>query len=171
MITRTICDKYNLTQMECIFNKQIRAELIYKEVETIITQIDSLNFEDKKYDRKYTDLNLRLDAIYDQLEYAEMQLNDSRKRKEAILEEKITSDNIYKILVNFNSLYTVLSDIDKKRLLNELIEEIQIYDEKTEKSTCIKSVVFKLPLIDYDIDFSLDNKDNVESVVLMSLVN
>ena len=97
-----------------------------------------------------------------------MQLNDSRKRKEAILEEKITSDNIYKILVNFNSLYTVLSDIDKKRLLNELIEEIQIYDEKTEKSTWIKSVVFKLPLIDNEIYFGLDNKDNVESVVLMS---
>ena len=99
-----------------------------------------------------------------------MQLNDSGKRKEAILEEKITSDNIYKSLVNFNSLYTVLSDIDKKRLLNELIEEIQIYDEKTEKSTWIKSVVFKLPLIDYDIDFSLDNKDNVECVVLMEKV-
>ena len=200
----------------CTFNKQIRAELIEKEVETIITQIvsnptfakkieekiniqidtkeidevinkqlakirqliatkaslinqiDSLNFEDKHYDRKYTDLNLRLDAIYDQLEYAEMQLNDSRKRKEAILEEKITSDNIYKILVNFNSLYTVLSDIDKKRLLNELIEEIQIYDEKPKNGTWIKSVVFKLPLIDYDIDFSLDNKDNVETVALLS---
>lgn len=200
---------------KCTFNKQIRAELIEKEVETIITQIvsnsnfakkieekiniqidtkeidevinkhlakirqltgtkaslinqiDSLNFEDKHYDRKYTDLNLRLDAIYDQLEYAEMQLNDIRKRKEAILEEKITSDNIYKILVNFNSLYTVLSDIDKKRLLNELIEKIQIYDERTEKSTWVKSVVFKLPLIDYDIDFSLDNKDNVESIVMM----
>lgn len=97
-----------------------------------------------------------------------MQLNDSRKRKEAILEEKITSDNIYKILVNFNSLYTVLSYIDKKRLLNEMIEEIQIYDEKTEKGTWIKSVVFKLPLIDNEIYFGLDNKDNVESVVLMS---
>lgn len=120
---------------------------------SLINQIDSLYFEDKHYDRKYTDLNLRLDAIYDQLEYAEMQLNDSRKRKEAILEEKITSDNIYKILVNFNSLYTVLADIDKKRLLNEMIEEIQIYDGKTEKDTWIKSVVFKLPLIDYDIDF------------------
>lgn len=100
-----------------------------------------------------------------------MQLNDSRKRKETILEEKITSDNIYKILVDFNSLYTVLSDIEKKRLLNELIEEIQIYDEKTEKSTWIKSVVFKLPLIDYDIDFSLDNKDNVESIALLTKSN
>ena len=97
-----------------------------------------------------------------------MQLNDSGKRKEAILEEKITSDNIYKILVNFNSLYTVLSDIDKKRLLNELIEEIQIYDIKTEKSTWIKSIVFKLPLIDHDLDYSLDKIDNVESVALLS---
>ena len=202
----------------CTFNKQIRAELIEKEVETIITQIvsnptfakkieekiniqidtkeidevinkhlakirqltgtkaslinqiDSLNFEEKHYDRKYTDLNLRLDAIYDQLEYAEMQLNDIRKRKEAILEEKITSDNIYKILVNFNSLYTVLSDIDKKRLLNELIEEIQIYDEKPKNGTWIKSVVFKLPLIDHDLDYSLDKIDNVETIALMSRV-
>ena len=97
-----------------------------------------------------------------------MQLNDSRKRKEAILEVKITYDYIYKILVNFNSLYTVLSDIDKKRLLNELVDEIQIYDEKTEKSTWVKLVVFRLPLIDYDIDFSLDTKDNVEALTLLS---
>lgn len=96
-----------------------------------------------------------------------MQLNDSRKRKEAILEEKITSDNIYKILINFNSLYSVLGDIDKKRLLNELIEEIQIYDEKPKNGTWIKSVVFKLPLIDYDIDFSLDKIDNVETIALI----
>ncbi|MBS5360079.1 MAG: recombinase family protein, partial [Finegoldia magna] len=135
---------------------------------SLINQIDSLNFEEKHYDRKYTDLNLRLDAIYDQLEYAEMQLNDIRKRKEAILEEKITSDNIYKILVNFNSLYTVLSDIDKKRLLNELIEEIQIYDEKPKNGTWIKSVVFKLPLIDHDLDYSLDKIDNVEALTLLS---
>lgn len=58
----------------------------------------------------------------------------------------------------------VLSDIDKKRLLNELIEEIQIYDEKTEKSTWIKSLVFKIPLINHDLDFSLDNKDNIEAI-------
>ena len=56
--------------------------------------------------------------------------------------EKITFDNFYKILVNFNRLYTVLSDIDKKRLLNEFMEEVQIYDEKALKSTWVKSVVF-----------------------------
>lgn len=48
-----------------------------------------------------------------------------------------------------------------------MIEEIQIYDEKTEKDTWIKSVVFKLPLIDNEIDFGLDNKDNVECVALL----
>ena len=51
-----------------------------------------------------------------------------------------------------------------------MIEEIQIYDEKTEKDTWIKSVVFKLPLIDNEIDFGLDNKDNVETIVKMSRV-
>lgn len=171
ILAKKIQEKINIQidtkEIDEVINKHLaKIRQLIATKASLINQIDSLNFEDKHYDRKYTDLNLRLDAIYDQLEYAEMQLNDSRKRKEAILEEKITSDNIYKILVNFNSLYTVLSDIDKKRLLNELIEEIQIYDEKTEKSTWIKSVVFKLPLIDYDIDFSLDNKENVETIAL-----
>lgn len=52
---------------------------------------------------------------------------------------------------------SVLEDVDKKRLLNELIEEIQIYDEKTEKGTWIKSVIFKRPLIDHDLNINLDN--------------
>ena len=43
----------------------------------------------------------------------------------------------------------------------------KIYDEKTEKDTWIKSVVFKLPLIDNEIDFGLDNKDNVEAIALI----
>ena len=32
-----------------------------------------------QFDRKYNDLNLILDPIYDHLEYSEMQLNGSRK--------------------------------------------------------------------------------------------
>ena len=64
----------------------------------------------------------------------------------------------------------MLSDIDKKRLFNQLIEKIEIYGEKTESGRWVKSLTFKLPLIDKDINFSLDNKDNVESVVLMSKI-
>ncbi|PMC82388.1 recombinase family protein [Anaerococcus hydrogenalis] len=135
---------------------------------SLINQIDSLDFEDKHYERKFEDLNLRLDAIYDQLDYVELQISDSRKRKEAILEEKITSDNIYKILINFHKLYSVLSDVDKKRLFNQLIEKIEIYGEKNESGRWVKSLTFKLTLIDEDINLSLDNDSSVESVVLMS---
>ena len=135
---------------------------------SLINQIDSLDFEDKHYERKFEDLNLRLDAIYDQLDYVELQISDSRKRKEAILEEKITSDNIYKILINFQKLYSVLSDVDKKRLFNQLIEKIEIYGEKTESGRWVKSLIFKLPLIDEDINLSLDNDSFVETIALMS---
>ena len=134
---------------------------------SLINQIDSLDFEDKHYERKFEDLNLRLDAIYDQLDYVELQISDSRKRKEAILEKKITSDNIYKILINFHKLYSVLSDVDKKRLFNQLIEKIEIYGEKTESGRWVKSLTFKLPLIDEDINLSLDNDSSVGTIALM----
>lgn len=134
---------------------------------SLINQIDSLYFEDKHYERKFEDLNLRLDAIYDQLDYVELQISGSRKRKEAILEEKITSDNIYKILNNFHKLYSVLSDVDKKRLFNQLIEKIEIYGEKTESGRWVKSLIFKLPLIDEDINLSLDNDSSVETIALI----
>lgn len=52
MIIRSLCDKYNLAQVKCIFNKQIRAELIEKEVETIITQIVSNSTFAKKMNKK-----------------------------------------------------------------------------------------------------------------------
>ncbi|MDQ0274768.1 site-specific DNA recombinase [Peptoniphilus koenoeneniae] len=155
-------------EIDKLINKHLSKErqLLGTKV-SLISQIDSLDFEDKHYERKSEDLNLRLDAIYDQLDYVELQISDSRKRKEAILEEKITSDNVYKILINFHKLYSVLSDVDKKRLFNELIEKIEIYDEKSELGRWVKSVVFKLPLIDKDINLSLDNDNSVETIALI----
>ena len=62
----------------------------------------------------------------------------------------------------------MLSDVDKKRLFNQLIEKIEIYGEKNESGRWVKSLTFKLTLIDEDINLSLDNDSSVESVVLMS---
>lgn len=109
--------------------------------------MDNLYYEDKFYEQKYLDLNSRLDSIYIQIGDVEDLLEENKRKKEAILEEKITRDNVYKILMNFDVLFSVLSDVDKRRLCNNLIDEIQIYDEKTEKGNWIKSLKFKIPII------------------------
>lgn len=134
---------------------------------SIINQIDSLDYEDKHYQRKFEDLNIRLNNTYDQIEEIEALIKEYQDRKESVLEKKITTDNVYTILVNFNRLFSVLTDVDKKRLCQLLIEEIQIHTEKTEKGNWIKSLVFSLPIIEKELDISLDNGEHVETIALI----
>ncbi len=53
--------------------------------------------------------------------------------------------------------------------MNEaLVSEIQIYDERQPNGQWIKSIKFRLPIIEEDMDICLDNEEHVECVVLMS---
>ena len=70
-----------------------------------------------------------------------------------IIEAEVCPDHIH-MLVEIPPKLSISSFMGfLKGKSSIMIEEIQIYDGKTEKDTWIKSVVFKLPLIDYDIDF------------------
>lgn len=58
----------------------------------------------------------------------------------------------------------------RRQLIEALISEIQIYEEKQSNGQWLKSITFKLPIIDEDLNISLDNDEQVECVVLMSKV-
>ncbi|MGT2910771.1 recombinase family protein [Streptococcus cameli] len=133
----------------------------------IMAQIDSLDFEDRHYEQKYKDLNLRLDSIYDQIEEIEALIIENENKREVILKEKMTSDNVYKVLMNFESLLKVMEDADKKRLCKLLIDKVEVYNEKNENGRWIKSITLKLPIIENDVQISLDNSDRVECVSLL----
>ena len=51
-----------------------------------------------------------------------------------------------------------------------MILEIQIYEERQPNGQWLKSIKFKLPIIEQDMNLSLDNDKHVETVVLMSKV-
>ncbi len=89
----------------------------------LIQQIDSLNFEDPHFQQKSIDLDMRLNTIYDKIADVEILIETSESKREVILKDKMTADNIYKILVNFASFMDVMEDIDKKRLCQMLIEK------------------------------------------------
>ena len=61
-----------------------------------------------------------------------------------------------------------MNDVERRRLIEALISEIQIYEEKRPNGQWLKSITFKLPIIDEDLNISLDNNEQVEMVVLMS---
>jgi len=131
-------------------------------------QMDNIDVEDKHYDRKLSDLQDRLDKIYDHIDDVECSLKECKDRKRAIEAEKLTGDNVYKILVYFDKLYGVMEDADKRSLLTALIKEIHIYEEAKPNGQWLKSIIFKLPIIEGDMEMSLDNDNHVETVVLMS---
>jgi len=61
-------------------------------------------------------------------------------------------------------------ETEKRRLIESLISEIQLYEERQPNGQWIKSIKFKLPIIEEDISLCLDNDEHSETVVLMSRV-
>ncbi|HHJ8326310.1 TPA: recombinase family protein, partial [Streptococcus pyogenes] len=55
----------------------------------------------------------------------------------------------------------------RRQLISALISEIQIYEEKQPNGQWLKSITFKLPIIDENINIGLDNDEHVECVVLL----
>ena len=86
----------------------------------------------------------------------------------AIEAEKLTGDNIYKVLIYFDKLYSVMDDQEKRQLMESLLSEVQIYEERQPNGQWLKSIKFKLPIIAEDMSLSLDNDAHIETVVLLS---
>ena len=93
---------------------------------------------------------------------------DARAKKQAIEADKITGDNIYKVLVCFEKLYNVMNPLERKKLMEHLISEIQIYPERQPNGQWLKFIKFKLPIIAEDMSLSLDNDTHIETVCLLS---
>ena len=67
-------------------------------------------------------------------------------------------------------MYAVMDEAERRYLMESLIDEIQIYEERQPNGQWLKSIRFKLPIIDEDMSLSLDNDSHIDTVVLMSRV-
>lgn len=148
------------------YEKQLRQDYAIKS--KLMEEIDNLNPDDRHYIRRKSDLDDRLYRMYDKIEELESQLIDARAKKTSIEAEKITGDNIYKVLICFDKLYFAMNDVERRQLIEALIAEIQIYEERKPNGQWLKSIRFKLPIIENDLSIGLDNDEHVETVVLLS---
>ena len=130
--------------------------------------IDSMNPEDRHYERMKADFESRINAIYDKIDINENNLIDARAKKLAIEADKMTADNIYKVLMSFDKLYALMNESERRQLVQELIEKVEIYDDRQPNGQWIKSITFRLPIITEDISLSLDKNEGVETVALLS---
>ena len=148
------------------YEKQLRQDYCIKS--KLMEEIDNLDPDDRHYIRRKADLDDRLYKMYDKIEELESQLIDARAKKTSIEAEKITGDNIYKVLIYFDKLYFAMNDVERRQLIEALIAEIQIYEERKPNGQWLKSIRFKLPIIENDLSIGLDNNEHVETVVLLS---
>lgn len=148
--------------------KQLRQS--YSTKIRLMEEIDSLDPDDKHYIKRKADLDDRLYKMYDKIEDTENLLIAARAKKMSIEAEKLTGDNIYKVLIYFDKLYTVMNEQEKRQVMESLVSEIQIYPERQENGQWLKSIKFKLPIIEEDMNMSLDNDSHIETVCSLSRI-
>ena len=98
-----------------IENYKIQLRKLYHNKDTILSDMDSIDYEDRHYQRRKTDLENHLYKTYDKIDEAE-----------------------------------------KREFLSQLVDNVQIYEERKENGQWLKSIEFKLPIIEKEFALSLE---------------
>ena len=64
-----------------------------------------------------------------------------------------------------------MSNDEQRKFVELIIEEIHIYEERQANGQWIKSIHFKLPIVEDLLNVGLDKNSHVESVVLLTKVH
>ena len=132
--------------------------------------MDNLSVSDEYYDKKYEDMQVCLDKLYDEIEEIETFIEAVETRLYNIKQEKISGDNVSQFLLFFDNLYDRFTDMVKKIFMKSFLEEGNIYEAEQEDGRILRSLKFRFPVFFneqelYELDW--DNESTVESVLLM----
>ena len=132
--------------------------------------MDNLSVSDEYYDKKYEDMQVCLDKLYDEIEEVDTFIEAVETRLYNIKQEKISGDNVYQFLLFFDNLYDRFTDMEKKIFMKSFLEEGNIYEAEQEDGRILRSLKFRFPVFFneqelYELDW--DNESTVESVLLM----
>ena len=83
--------------------------------------MDNLSVSDEYYDKKYEDMQVRLDKLYDEIEEIEIFIEAVETRLYNIEQEKISGDNVYQFLLFFDNLYDRFTDMEKKIFIKSFL--------------------------------------------------
>lgn len=135
------------------------------------SQMDALSFDDPHYERKYADLQRRYDEKYDIIMDIENQIAEVRTKIRNIHQEVVTADNVYKILLAFDAVYANTTEMEKKELMQAMLEKVEIYPEKRKDGCWVRNITFKFPIPTKDgevTELPLESSTTVESIVCLN---
>ena len=133
--------------------------------------LDKLDVNDRHYDRKYNDMQERMDNLYDRISDAEDTIEDVNDKITAAYGAYITGQQLYRLLEHFSRVYDKMTDLEKKEFFQNFIDYIEIYPDKKANERILKRIHFRFPVY-YNGQLGdtlwLRNENSVECVVLMS---
>ena len=151
---------------------QIREQLrqVMGAKKKLTEMMERLDINDKHYDRKYQDMQDRMDILYDRISDLEDAIADIDARIRGAYGEKITTDQLYKILLSFDKMYYRMTDLEKKQFMRDFIDEIELYPEKQEDGRILKQLSLGFPVFYEGSEgdtIRLLNENTVETIVLL----
>ena len=161
--------------------RQKELERLNRLVTQLENQLDALDYTSKAAELKEKSLNNRLNKAFEDMEDIQNQLSELETRMEKIAAAEEMKKQVYGILQSFDVLYDVMDNADRKLLIKELIEKIELYPRQGRKLSgqWIKTIHFKFPMYYNDsneascaVCFDLDgrflpNENTHESIVTM----
>lgn len=139
--------------------------------ERLGSQIDRLDCSDRHYEQKYTDMQNRINSLYDEIAEATENLETVQTQIKAIKEQKISQKRIFEFLELFDIIYNEFTEFEKKEFLHSFIKKIEIYPEQLENGQILKSIQFRFPVYyqGNEADMFIPNFENtVETVALLT---
>ena len=133
-------------------------------------QMDSLDINDQYYNRKISDLQRRYEDQYGRIDEIESQIDDVQNQIHIIRQEKISGDNIYRLLLAFDQVYDAATEVERKEFMRAFIERIELFPEKQPDGNWIRKIIFNFPVPVNGSEVKelpLENETMVETVCLL----
>ena len=133
-------------------------------------QMDSLDINDQYYNRKISDLQRRYEDQYGRIDEIESQIDDVQNQIHIIRQEKISGDNIYRLLLAFDQVYDAATEVERKEFMRAFIERIELFPEKQPDGNWIRKIIFNFPVPVNGSEVKelpLENESMAETVMML----
>ena len=148
------------------FRKELHSQehLKYK----LGTELDNLDIFANGYDAEYETLQAEIDGAYDRIEVLEGKIQKLKKKVDALKKGVHSSDNIRKILDNFDLLFEKMSCGERRELCRQFIERIEVFPEERKDGRLLKKIVFRFPVY-YEADEKRAEKEEPDDMVTFEI--
>ena len=96
------------------------------------------------------------------IENIESLIIEVRAKKKSLIAYKMSTDNIYNSIIYMDKFFEKMNPEERREFIEQLISEVNVYEDRTPEGQWLKSIKFRLPLLEKDMEISLDKGTHAE---------